>query len=197
MLVLHHAPKSRSTRALWLLEELGAAYTVNYVDIRRMDGSGGFDPANPHPLKQAPALSHDGQTIVESGFIFLYLTDLHPEAGLAPISGAPGRDAYIAWLGLYTGVLEPVITAKFRNPDTFSPQFAAGYEALDAHWKAALERGPYLLGERFSAVDILFGSLLQFFRTVMPPHPVYDEWVGRLNARPALARAAAKDSPPR
>jgi glutathione S-transferase len=70
------------------------------------------------------------------------------------------------------------------------------YEALDARWKAALEAGPYLLGERFSAVDVLFGSLLQFFRQAMPPHAVYDEWVGRIAARPALARARAKDAKP-
>ncbi len=197
MPTLHHAPKSRSTRALWLLEELGADYAIDYIDIRRADGSGGCDPNNPHPLKQSPALTTaDGQTIVESGFIFLYLTDLYPEAGLAPRVGDTKRADYIAWLGLYTGVLEPVITKKFRDTAGYTPQYEAAFETLDTQWRAALEHGPYLLGDTFSAVDILFGSLLQFFRTVMPPHAVYDEWLARLNPRPALARSMAKDGAP-
>jgi glutathione S-transferase len=195
MLTLHHAPRSRSTRVLWLLEEIGQPYEINYVSIRRMDGSGAFDGSNPHPLKQVPALTDDGQTIVESAFIFLYLTDLNPGAGLAPVAGAPGRANYLSWLGLYTGVLEPVITAKFRDAQV-TDQAQAAYDALEARWREALERGPYLMGENFSAVDILFGSLLQFFRTVMPAHAAYDRWLERLAERPALARAQAKDSPP-
>jgi len=196
MLTLHHAPQSRSTRVLWLLEELGVPYGINYITIQRMDGSGGFDPSNPHPLKQAPALTTaDGQTVIESAFVFLYLTDLYPQAGLAPLPGAPGRAEYVSWLGTYTGVVEPVITAKFRGQEGLTPQYEAAYQALDARWKGALERGPYMMGDAFSAVDVLFGSLLQFFRTVMPPHKAYDDWVERLNPRPALARAQGKDAP--
>ena len=196
MLTLHHAPMSRSSRCLWLLEELGADYQIHYVGIRRMDGSGGPDPANPHPMKQVPALEHDGVVIIETIAIMLHLTDLYPQAGLAPKVGDAGRADYLSWLGLYSGVLEPAVTARFRGPEGASAQMNEAYEALDARWKAALEAGPYLLGERFSAVDVLFGSLLQFFRQAMPPHAVYDEWVGRIAARPALARARAKDAKP-
>lgn len=60
MLTLIHAPLSRSSRIIWLLEELGAEYEIRYVDIRRWDGSGGPDENNPHPHKQVPALLHDG-----------------------------------------------------------------------------------------------------------------------------------------
>jgi len=196
MLTLHHAPRSRSTRCLWLLEELGADYRIHHVDIRRMDGSGGPDPENPHPMKQVPALEVDGVVIIETIAIFLHLTDLFPEAGLAPKVGDPDRAAYLSWLGLYNGVLEPAVTAKFRNPEGVSAQMAEAYEALDARWKAALEAGPYLLGERFSAIDVLFGSLLQFFRKAMPDHAVYDEWIARISQRPALAAALAKDAGP-
>ena len=196
MLTLHHAPMSRSSRCLWLLEELGADYRINYVDIRRMDGTGAPDPSNPHPLKQAPALEHDGVVIIESIAIIAYLTDLHPQAGMGPKVGDADRAKYLSWLGLYSGVLEPAVTAKFRNPDGPSPQLEDAYQALDAQWKAALEANPYMLGERFSAVDILFGSLLQFFRQAMPPHAVYDDWVARVADRPALARARAKDARP-
>lgn len=83
MLTLFHSLQSRSSRMIWLLEELGADYELRYVDIPRMDGSGRPAPANPHPDKKVPALAHDGALVTESAAICLYLTDLHPEAGVA------------------------------------------------------------------------------------------------------------------
>jgi len=192
MLILHHAPKSRSSRILWLLEELGADYQVNYLDILRNDGTGGPDPTNPHPLKQVPAITVDGVVIVESVMIILYLTDRY--GGLAPAVGDPKRADYLGWLGLYNGVLEPVISAKFRGEITAVQ--ADAYAALDRRWREALDRAPYLLGDTFSAVDILFGSLLQFFRAAMPQYPIYDAYLARIGDRPALARAMTKDARP-
>src|SRR5688572_29289813 len=106
MLTLYHAPRSRSTRVLWLLEELGAEYHVEYVDIVRGHPTpgGATDPRNPHPLKQVPALAVDGVVLVESVIVFLYLTDRFE--GLAPTVGDSRRAEYLAWLGLYNGVLE-------------------------------------------------------------------------------------------
>ena len=99
-------------------------------------------------------------------------------------------------MGLYAAVLEPVITARFRDPAGMTDTQAAAYETLCADITGALAKGPYLMGEAFSAADILFGSLLMFFRASMPADAIYDEWVARLASRPALARAQAKDSPP-
>lgn len=192
MLTIHHAPKSRSTRMLWLLEELEADYQINYIDILRMDGTGAVDPTNPHPLKQAPALTVDGVTLVESVMIILYLTDRY--RALAPAVSDPRRAEYLGWLGLYNGVLEPVISAKFRGDATAVQSDA--YAALDRRWREALDRGPYLLGDQFSAVDILFGSLLQFYRAAMPQYPVYDAYLARIGERPALAKAMTKDARP-
>ena len=194
MLTLYHAPRSRSTRMLWLLEELGADYHVEYVDIVRgyPSPSGAPDPRNPHPLKQVPAMLVEGVLIVESVIQFLYLTDRYE--GLAPTVGDPRRAEYLAWLGLYNGVLEPVAAPRFRGEMT--PVQADAYAELDRRWRAALEKGPYMMGDHFTAVDILFGSLLQFYRTVMPEYPVYDEYLARIQSRPALARAAEKDAEP-
>ena len=194
MLTLIHSPQSRSTRFLWLLEDLQVPYDVTYVTIKRGDGTGGPDPANPHPHKQVPALVHDGVVISESAAIALYLTDAFPAAGIGPTVGHPLRGAYLTWLAYYAGVLEPAVNVKFRGSPTPADQKI--YDDLEARWRGQLESGPFLLGEAFSAADILFGSLLQFFRTVMPEHTVYDEYVARLNARPALARALAKDAAP-
>src|SRR5437773_9857024 len=113
MLKLFHAPQSRSSRIVWLLEELGADYEIAYMNIPRMDGSGGSDPSNPHPYKKVPALIHDGALITESIAIILYLTDLHPEAKLGPRIGDPKRGPYLPWLAYYAGVVEPVVTLDF------------------------------------------------------------------------------------
>ena len=194
MLTLFHAPKSRSSRVLWLLEELGAEYEIEYVSIQRQGGVGETDPRNPHLLKQVPCLVHHGQTIQESVIIWVYLTDLYPQASLAPRAGDARRAEYLAWLGLYNAVLEPVVTALFSDGGP-TPVQKAAFESLVAKWRGALEAGPFLMGETFSAIDILFGSLLQFARKALPDDAIFDEWLNRISARPALALAMTKDEP--
>lgn len=192
MLTLFHAPKSRSTRFLWLLEELGAPYEVRKVDIyRSVSNTGARDPANPHPHGQVPALLDDGVLITESAAIALYLTDKFPAAGLGPVIGDPKRGPYLSWLAYYAGVLEPCVTNLWKQRQ--DEQDKAQYQAMDDRLRTTLEATPWLLGETFSAADIMFVSLLQFARQMLPPHAVYDEWLARANARPALARALAKD----
>lgn len=192
MLTLFHAPRSRSTRFIWLLEELGAPYEVRRVDIyRSVSNTGARDPANPHPHGQVPALLDDGVLITESAAIALYLTDKFPAAGLGPVIGDPRRGPYLSWLAYYAGVLEPCVTNLWKQRQ--DDQDKAQYQAMDDRLRTTLEASPWLLGEAFSAADIMFISLLQFARQMLPPHAVYDDWLARANARPALARALAKD----
>lgn len=197
MLTLYHSPQSRSTRMLWLLEELGQPYDVRYVDIPRRDGSGAPDPANPHPDKKVPALEHDGQLIFESAAIALYLTDTFPAAGVGAAVGDPQRGAYLTWLFYYSGVIEPNMVLRFSGRDW--KDTASGWgraDTMDRLIINALDRGPYLLGERFTAADILIGSLGQWAREMLPPHSAVDAWITRLNARTAMARSLAKDAKP-
>jgi glutathione S-transferase len=197
VLTLFHAPRSRSSRFVWLLEELGADYEIHYVDIPRMDGSGAADPSNPHPDKKVPALAHDGAVVTESAAIALYLTDLHPRAGIGPAVGDARRGPYLTWLAYYAGVVEPVVAIDFARlgDNAILARTFRGVKEMNDRVRGALDRGPYLLGDAFSAADVLVGSLGQFARGMLPPGDPVDAWLARLNGRPALARALAKDGP--
>src|ERR1700753_4010049 len=114
MITLYHCPRTRSTRMIWLLEELGCAYTIEPVSIfRPMEGAGEGDPRNPHPDKRVPAIEHEGALVSESVAIVLYLTDAFPEAGLAPVVGDPKRGESLTWIGWYASEMEPAMFAKF------------------------------------------------------------------------------------
>jgi glutathione S-transferase len=197
MITLYHHPKSRSTRFIFLLEELGAPYTIKRVDIRKRDGSGALDPANPHPLGKVPAISDDGVLVFESPAIALYLTDKFPERHLGPRAGDPGRGTYLSWLSYYSGVLEPAFVSKFMHTEV--PRGTAGWVAVEEAMPAVLAqlaRGPYLLGEQFSAADVLYGTAFAMFSKspLLPKSDVIDAYAQRIVSRPAYARALAKEA---
>jgi len=196
MLTIHHAPQSRSSRILWLLEEVGATYTIALTNIPRPDGSGAPDPGNPHPDKKVPALVDDGTLVTESAAIVLYLTDKFPGAGVGPTVGDPLRGRYLSWLAYYAGVMEPIATLEFAgivdNPAVV--RTFRGRAEMDARVRSALSAGPWVLGERFSGADILIASMGQFSRSLLPAGDVVDAYLARASARPALARALAKDA---
>jgi glutathione S-transferase len=195
MLTLYHAPQSRSSRIVWLLEELGADYALKITDIPRMDGKGAPDPTNPHPDKKVPALVDDGVLITESIAIVQYLTDMFPAADIGPRTGDAKRGPYLSWLAYYAGVIEPVVNLEFAGlADNAAMQRTFRNRAsMDRHILAALEAGPYLLGDKFSGADILIASMGQWARTMLPAGDVVDSYLGLCNSRPALARARAKD----
>jgi glutathione S-transferase len=195
-LTLIHSPRSRSSSFLWLLEELDAPYELKTVSIRRGDGSGGADPRNPHPHGKVPALIHDGALIHEQVAIALYLTDLFPKNGLGPVVGDPKRGPYLTWLAYYAGVAEPAFMSAFMKMDV--PRGSAGWvpvAELIGHIEDALKNQPFLLGDKFSAADILFGGTFNLFaeNPIMPKSDIIRAYATRCIDRPAHQRAMAKD----
>jgi glutathione S-transferase len=196
MIKLYHAPRSRSSRFIFLLEELGAPYEIAQVSIRRGDGSGALDSHNPHPHGKVPAI-RDGETLVyESIAVALYLTDKFPAAGIGPLVGDPARGAYLTWLAYYAGVMEPAWTSAFMKADV--PRGTAGWVKTDEVMdlvNATLSKSPYILGEKFSAADILIGTTFKLFMgsPLLPKTDLLEAYVQRVVERPAYARAAAKD----
>jgi glutathione S-transferase len=198
MLKLIHAPQSRSSRIIWLLEETGAPFEIQYVDIaRQTTGTGAPDPANPHPDKKVPALIDGVQMISESAAIALYLTDKFPAANLGPQIGDEKRGDYLTWLFYYQGTIEPLLVLSFAQID--HPAVHAtfrGMPEMHARILKALERGPYILGDEFSAVDLMLASLGQWARAMLPEGEIMDGYLQRCLDRPAVARAGAKDAKP-
>ncbi|MBV9510693.1 MAG: glutathione S-transferase [Caulobacteraceae bacterium] len=194
MITLYHAPQSRSSRMIWLLEELHAPYAIFPVSIfRPMTGAGAPDPANPHPDKQVPAIAHNGVVVTESLAIVLYLADAFPEAGLAPAIGHPHRGPYLACAAWYAAALEPAMFAHFAGELDSRPDKRRNYDAVVRRLEEALAAGPYMLGERFSAVDILVGSAINWARQAFPESAALDAYAARCRARPAALKAAGLD----
>jgi glutathione S-transferase len=194
MLKLFHSPTSRSSRIIWLMEELGEPYEIEYVTIRRGDGSGAADPKNPHPQSKVPALLHDGRMVVESGAICLYLTDAFPGAGLGPRTTDPLRADYLTWLFYYAAEVEPAMIAKVTGRVDNDERERRAYDQMLERFEGALEKGPYMLGDRFSAADVLYGSAVQWGAGMLPERAVFKAYAERLSGRPALQRAQAKDA---
>ena len=176
---------------------MGIADKVNIqaVDIPRLDGSGARDPANPHPEGKVPALLHDQHLITERGAIMLHLTTLFPEAGLAPAIGSPEWGSYLTWLSWYQGVLEPVLVLEFAGVShPYIPNTFRSHTEAAARIRAALENGPWLLGDRFSAADLLVHSPYAWFEDSAPDDPLIRDWIERCKARPARLRVLAADA---
>lgn len=197
MLTLYHAPMSRSTRIVALIEELGAQddVAIEIVSIRRQQGDHQPDPRNPHPDKKVPLLVHDGVPIWESTAIALYLTELYPDAGLGRPVGTPERGQMLSWLAWSGGVFEPVLinhVAELEHP-LLQSTFRGFPEAM-ARLSSALHNGPYLLGDRYSIADLICVSPFTYLSHLVPDDPAFQGWIKRCTERPAQANALAFDT---
>ena len=196
-LTLFHHPRSRGTMVRWMLEELGVPYDVSFVDFYKGEQqSPEFLAIN--PMGKLPVLRHGDVTVTETTAICLYLADAFPEAGLAPPVGDPLRGPYLMWCVFYPGCLEPAFTDKWHGRTDINP-LQAGYGDMErtlGRISMALSSSPWLLGDRFSTGDVLVGSALRFAAFLDMPieDPVLNDYVARINARPARQRATEADA---
>ncbi|MFV0303308.1 MAG: glutathione S-transferase family protein [Paracoccus sp. (in: a-proteobacteria)] len=190
MLTFYHSPKSRSTSIRQLIHELGAGDRIRTVEVTipRQDGSGTRDPANPHPEGKVPYLTDGEDFVRERAAIVLYLTDRFPEAGLGRAVGDPQRGRYLSWLTWYQGVFEPVAILSWAQVD--HPAIRASlrdYDTAIARLDEVLSKQPYLLGDQFSAADLLCAGPFAWFGDQMPATPAISDWVARCMDRPSVA----------
>ena len=197
MQTLYHAPNSRSTSVVELIEEMGIADQIEIVTVTipRQDGSGGPDPKNPHPEKKVPYLVNGNDHIRERGAIMVYLTDMFPDSGLGRAAGDPQRGEYLSWLFYYQGVIEPIAILHFAG--LAHPAIQASlrdYDTMLARLDEVLTTQPYLLGDSFSAVDILCSGPFAWFGDQMPSTPAVDAWVARCQDRDSVRIVRGRDN---
>jgi glutathione S-transferase len=192
MMKLYWAPRSRSFTAIWLMEETGRPYERVLTDIT----SGAQKTAEYlaiNPMGKVPALQDGDATMAEAAAICAYVAERCPEAQLAPALGDPLRARYLYWLFFAPSCVEPAMVQLATKIEMSSTAAGWGdaqrvFDVLDK----ALTKGPWILGEKFSAPDIAIGSALNFavrLFKIVPPRPSFDAYMARCMARPAFQRA--------
>ena len=193
---LFWCPQTRASRAMWMLEEASVDYERVLIDIRDPDAPRDPDFGAASPMGKVPALADGDVKMAESAAICLYVADRYPECGLAPPLDDARRGEYLFWL-LYTpAVIEPAMSEKFRGTQT--NRFSSGWGDFDAMIETlehGLQTGPWLLGETFSAADVMVGSSVIFMDgfNLLPDSAVLRAYLERSAARPGYRTAMAAD----
>jgi len=201
MLKLYHSPQSRSVRPRWLLEEIGAPYELVTLDMQK---GGHKTPAymKVHPHGAVPALVDGDLQLFESAAICAYLADKFPEKRLAPPVGTPARGLYYQWMVYSIATLEPPVIDVFMQT-AMLPEAERSPAVLAAARKKfgdvanvleqALGTRPFLLGEQFTAADVMIGSTLGWAQMLglLEGRKTLQQYAQRLSERPALQKAQA------
>ncbi|MGD9545895.1 MAG: glutathione S-transferase family protein [Amphiplicatus sp.] len=185
-------PQTRAFRMVWMLEEAGVDYERVPIDIR--------DPAKPRdpefalasPMGKVPALADGEARFADSAAIALYIADRYPKAGLAPAIDDPKRGLYLWWMIFTPGVIEPAINEKFSGgtPNRFRSGWG-DFDLMIESFAKGVTPGPWLLGEKFSAADVMIGSSAIFMKDfgMLPANKAIEAYGERCLQRPAYQRA--------
>ena len=197
-LVLYHASPSRSAGTRALLAELGAEYELKVLNLKEREE---YKPEYLaiNPMGKVPTIVHNGAVITEQVAIYTYLADAFPQAKMAPPIGDPQRGPYLRWMAFYGSCFEPAIidlALKREAPPYSMCPYGNVDTVMSALWKHIETAQPWFLGEQFTALDVLWGSALTWmakFELVQLTKPA-EEYLIRVNARPAIQRAAVEES---
>ena len=192
---LFWAPQTRAVRGIWMLEEAGVDYDMERIDL---DDPGRMDNAEfcaASPMGKVPALVDGDVALSDSAAICLYVADRYAMESLAPSLDDARRGKYLYWM-LYTpGVVEPAMSEKFNNGEPNRRRSGWGdFDLMVETWDAGLEGREWILGDRFTAADVMLGSSAIFMRQfgMLPASSNLDAYADRCAARPAHGRAVDK-----
>ncbi len=196
-LVHYHAPQTRSFAIRWLLEELGSPpHELKVLNLKKGEHKTREYLAI-NPMGKVPAITHGGTPVTEVGAIAIYLADLFPEAKLAPAIGDTARGTYLRWIVFNHGAIEPAITDHWRKiePSMASSLSYGTYDDTVNALLGAVSNGPFILGDRFSAADVVVGGAVRWMTLfkLLPEKPEFTRYIERLTSRPAFKSAMAKD----
>ncbi|HEY3773733.1 MAG TPA: glutathione S-transferase family protein [Solirubrobacteraceae bacterium] len=190
---IFYMPRTRSSRVLWALHEIGAPFDATRIAPEQRRSA---EHLARQPLGRVPALElDDGTVMFESGAILLALGDLHPDSGLLPALGSSERALVYQWMFFGMTELEATLYRCMREPPealAASREFRRFSDAATA-FASALGEGPWILGAQFTLADIVCVGVLGSgdSRGLLEPWPPLHEYVARGEARPAHAAAVA------
>jgi glutathione S-transferase len=195
-ITLFYSPQTRAATMLVLAEELGAEYELHEINMKAGEQrSETYLQIN--PLGKVPAVRHNNAVVTEQVAIYIYLADLFPAAGLAPAIGDSLRASYLRWLVYYAACYEPALVdrALKREPAPHAMCPYGDFDEMLATITAPIAAGPYLLGEKFSAADLLWGQGLRLGAMfgILPKNPVIEAYVERVTSRPSFKKVAELD----
>jgi glutathione S-transferase len=192
----YYNPHSRAALVHWMLEELGVPFEMH---VLRFDKAEHKTPEYLaiNPMGKVPAIKHGEVVVTEGAAICCYLADVFPAAGLAPAIGDPRRGPYLRWMFFSGSCVEPAVWDRALNREP-GKRSMIGYGSFDDAMNAAslaISNGPYILGDMFSAADVVLGSMLMYGMQfgIIPARPDFAAYAERLKARHALQRSEAKD----
>jgi glutathione S-transferase len=198
---LYYAPHTRAVRPRWLLEEIGAPYELVRIDLSKGEQKKP-DYLGIHPHGVVPALVDGDVALFESAAICAYLADKFPDKRLAPPVGTPARGLYYQWLVYAMATEEPPVLQVFLNTVMLpeAERSAAAVEDARKKWAnvagvltRSLSGRTFLLGEQFTAADVMIGSIVGWSGTLglLAGFPELEDYSKRLSDRPAFKRARA------
>ena len=196
-LTLYHAAPSRSSIVRWMFEEIGEPYDVHLLSLSKGDNRAP-DYLAVNPMGKVPALRHGDVVITEAAAICTYLADEYPRAKLNVPVGDPRRGPYLKWLFFGPSCIEPAMMDRAFPRKEEARRGALGYGDFDTVLNVvakAVASGRFILGDQFTAADVVIGSGLRFgmMFKLLPERDEFMAYTQRLAKRPALQRAEAKD----
>jgi glutathione S-transferase len=196
-LTLYHASPSRSSIVLWMLEELGEPYDIKLIKLSAGENLKP-DYLAINPMGKVPALRHRDAIITEVAAICAYLADEFPAKKLNVPAGTPTRGVYLKWLFFGPGCMEPAVIDRAAPRKEEARRAMLGYGDFDTTMNVvakAVENGPWLMGNQFTAADVVIGSNIRWgtIFKLIPERKEFADYAARIAARPAAQRAEAKD----
>lgn len=182
-----------------MLEEAGVPYERVLVDIRDPERHDDPDFISASPMGKVPALVDGDVRMAESAAICLYVADKYAGAGLAPTVDDSRRGKYLYWMFFTPAIIEPALSEKHRALGTNRFQSGWGdFDLMIETLERGLRHGPWLLGDDFSAADVMVGSSAVFMCQfgVLPESAVISAYADRCLERPAYLRALALEGQP-
>ena len=194
---LYWAPHTRAARAVWMLHEAGIDYETVVVDIRNPARQDNAEFRAASPMRKVPALVDGNVQMAESAAICLYIADRYCRGTLAPAIDDQQRGEFLYWLMYTPAVVEPTMSEKINKIQPNRGRNGWGdFNSMIVTLSDGIGRGPWVLGEQFTAADVMLGSSVHFLQLfdMLGEAPLLMEYLDRCRQRPAFKAMLAKEA---